>query len=162
MTTHAAQFRVMLSIAGIDLTTVVIILCMLSICALPFIHGLDRDRVTATPFWSSPLLKLALAVFAVTILLSILISYLAYDGRSPDLFSSFGLFVPLMQAVCGPPLLALVMPELIVPLAITLSIMVYSGLRRRRLWPLTLLGLICASLCWLGLVYVLSSGMLSD
>lgn len=162
MTTHASLFQVMLSIAGIDLVTVVIILCMLSICTLPFIHSLDRDHEPTRPFWSGPLLKLALAVCGVTLLLGTLISYLTYDGRSPDLFSSFGVFVPLMQAICGPPLLALVMPELLVPLAITLAIMVYSGLRRRRLWPLTVLGLVCASLCWLGLVYILSSGMLSD
>jgi hypothetical protein len=100
-------------------------------------------------------LRVALAGFsilALSFLAGIFMSFREWDRGSPFNLSNWGACNPVGRATYGPWVFALVLLPMIFPVLIVLTVPIYIGLKRKKLWPLSLLGFLGIGMLWL--VYI--------
>jgi len=77
------------------------------------------------------------------------LSFYQWDRGSPFNWSSWGNYNPLGRATYGPLAFAFVLFPFTLPLLLIVSVPIYIGIRKEKLWPLSLLGFLSLGLLWL-------------
>ena len=88
-------------------------------------------------------------ILALAVIAGIVMSFQEWDRGSPFEVSSWGEYNPLVRATLGPLAFALVIFPVTLPAVIVLSVPIYFGLKKPRLWPLALLGFLGLAALWL-------------
>jgi hypothetical protein len=89
------------------------------------------------------------AILALSFLAGIVLSFHQWDHGSPYHWRTWGEYNPLGRATYGPLAFAFVLFPVTVPVLLIVSVPIYIGLRKERLWPLSLLGFLSLGLLWL-------------
>jgi hypothetical protein len=95
------------------------------------------------------------SILAVSMLVGIWLSFHTWDLGSPFDYSIWESYNPVGRATYGPLLFALVLFPITIPLLLVLSVPIYFGMRRAKLWPLSLLGFISMGLRWVWYITLL-------
>jgi hypothetical protein len=94
-------------------------------------------------------------ILALSFLAGILLSFYQWENGYPFDLSNWGSFNPLARATYGPIVFVLFLFPFTFPVLLVLSLPIYFGMRKKRLWPLSLLGFLSIGLLWLWLILVL-------
>ena len=97
-------------------------------------------------------LRIALAGFsilALSCLAGIFLSFYEWDRGSPFDLSHWGKHNPIGRATYGPLVFAWVILPMTLPALIAVTVPIYIGLKKKKLWPLSLLGFLCLGVLWL-------------
>lgn len=89
-----------------------------------------------------------LFIFAVAVFIGIYLSFEQWDRGDPFEVSNWGAFNPLGRATYGTLAFALVIFPITVPVLAVSGVLIYFGMKRPRLWPLSLLGFLIIGVCW--------------
>jgi hypothetical protein len=89
------------------------------------------------------------SILALSFLVGIFLSFYEWDRGSPFNLSDWSEFNPVGRATYGPLGFALILFPITFPVLLVLSLPIYVGMRRARLWPLSLLGFLGIGLLWL-------------
>jgi len=96
------------------------------------------------------ILVMGFSILVLSFLAGILLSFYEWDRGSPfDHLSNWRSFNPVGRATYGPLGFALFLFPITIPVLLVLSVPIYAGMRRKRLWPLSLLGFLSMGLLWL-------------
>jgi hypothetical protein len=89
------------------------------------------------------------AILALSFLVGIALSFYQWDLGSPFEQSSWGDYNPLGRATYAPLAFAFILFPITGPLAFILVLTVIVGMKKERLWPISMLGFLSAGLLWL-------------
>ena len=89
------------------------------------------------------------SILALAVLAGIFISFQEWDRGSPFEMSDWGKYNPLGRATYGTLAFALAIFPVTLPALLVLSVPIYFGLKKPRLWPLALLGFLGLASVWL-------------
>ncbi len=89
-----------------------------------------------------------LTILAASFLMGIFLSFYQWDRGSPFARSSWGYINPLGRATIGPLGFALVLFPITIPVLLVLSVPIYYGMKREKLWPLSILGFLGIGVLW--------------
>ena len=96
------------------------------------------------------ILVVGFSILVLSLLAGILLSFYKWDRGSPfDHLSNWRGFNPVGRATYGPLGFALFLFPITIPVLLVLSVPIYVGIRRKKLWPLSLLGFLSIGLLWL-------------
>lgn len=96
------------------------------------------------------ILVVGFSILVLSFLTGIVLSFYEWDRGSPfDHLSNWRGVNPVGRATYGPLGFALFLFPITIPLLLVLSVPIYVGTRRKRLWPLSLLGFLTMGLLWL-------------
>jgi hypothetical protein len=101
------------------------------------------------------ILAAGVTILASSFLAGIYLSFYQWDRGSPFDQSSWNYFNPLGRATYGPLGVALLLFPITIPVILVLSVPIYFGLKKERLWPLSLVGFFSIGLLWLWFVTTL-------
>lgn len=87
-------------------------------------------------------------ILGLSVLAGVFLSFYQWDRGSPFDQQSWNYYNPLGRATYGPFVFALVLFPITLPLTLLLSLPIYVGLKRERLWPLPLLSFLSMGLLW--------------
>jgi len=87
-------------------------------------------------------------VLALSVLVGIFISFNEWDRGSPYEVSNWGVYNPLGRATYGTLAFALVLFPITLPALVIAGVLIYFGIKRQRLWPLSLLGFLAIGVLW--------------
>ena len=94
------------------------------------------------------ILGCGLLILALSVLAGIYISFNQWDRGDPFDVSNWGQYNPLGRATYGTVAFALVLFPVTLPALAVSSVLIYFGIKRQRLWPLSLLGFLIIGVCW--------------
>jgi hypothetical protein len=95
------------------------------------------------------MLLLGLGVLTLSLLAGVAMSFYQWDRGSPFETSNWGYFNPIGRSTYGPlPFTVMVFP-ITFPALFICALPVYFGLKKKRLWPLALVGYLAAGALWL-------------
>jgi hypothetical protein len=89
------------------------------------------------------------SILLLSFLAGILLSFYEWDRGSPFDVSNWKRHNPVGRATYGPLAFALMLFPWTGPVLLILSVPIYFGIKRKRLWPLSLLGFLSIGLLWL-------------
>ena len=89
------------------------------------------------------------SILTLAVIAGVFVSFQEWDRGSPYEFSRWGQYNPLGRATYGTLAFALVLFPVTLPAVLVLSVPIYFGLKRQRLWPLALLGFLGLASLWL-------------
>ena len=95
------------------------------------------------------ILVMGFSILALSFLAGILLSFYQWDRGSAFDLSNWRSFNPVGRATYGPLGFALVLFPITIPVLLVLSVPIYIGIRKEKLWPLPLLGFLSMGLLWL-------------
>ena len=95
------------------------------------------------------ILLAGLAILTLSFLSGIALSFYQWDLGSPFAPSSWGQFNPLGRATYAPLIFALMLFPVSLPIVLILSVLVYAGMQKEKLWPLSLFGFLSMGAMWL-------------
>jgi hypothetical protein len=87
-------------------------------------------------------------ILALSLLTGIYISFNKWDRGSPYDVSNWGKYNPLGRATYGTLAFALLLFPVTLPVLAVSIVAIYFGIKRQRLWPLSLLGFLAIGLLW--------------
>lgn len=87
-------------------------------------------------------------ILALSILTGIYISFNQWDRGDPFEVSIRAGYSPIGRATLGTLAFALLLFPITVPVLAVSSVLIYFGIKRQRLWPLSLLGFLIIGVCW--------------
>ena len=94
------------------------------------------------------ILLAGVAILGASFLAGIVLSFYQWDRGSPFHPRTWNYYNPLGRATYGPLLFAFVLFPITLPVALILLATVYVGIKREKLWPLSLLGFLSMGLLW--------------
>src|SRR5258705_3722527 len=86
------------------------------------------------------------SILVLSFLAGNLISFYEWDRGSPFDLSNWDNYNPVGRATYAPLAFAFVLFPITIPVLLVLSLLIYAGIRRERLWPLSLLGFLSMGL----------------
>ena len=89
------------------------------------------------------------AILAVSFIAGVVLSFYQWDHGSPFDLSNWSNFNPIGRATYGPLALAVILFPVTLPLLLLVSVLVWVGMKKQRLWPLSLVSFIGLGLLWL-------------
>lgn len=87
-------------------------------------------------------------ILALAVLAGIYLPFKQWDRGSPYEFSNWGAYNPLGRGTYGTLAFALLLFPVTLPVLAVSSLLIYFGIKRQRLWPLSLLGFLIIGVCW--------------
>jgi hypothetical protein len=88
------------------------------------------------------------SLLALALLTGIYISFNEWDRGSPFEDLNWGEYNPLGRATFGTLLFSLIVFPITVPILALATVLIYFGIKKQRLWPLSLLGFLIIGVCW--------------
>ena len=95
------------------------------------------------------ILLAGVAILASSFLAGIVLSFYQWDFGSPFERSSWGQYNPLGRATYAPLAFAFVLFPITLPVVLIPLVAIYVGMRKEKLWPLSVLGFLSTGLLWL-------------
>lgn len=89
------------------------------------------------------------AILALSFIAGIVISFYQWDRGSPFDLSNWSKFNPVGRATYGPLAFAVILFPITIHLLVVVTVVVWVGMKKQRLWPLSLLAFIGLGLLWL-------------
>ena len=108
----------------------------------------SSNAVSSSPY-KRRILFCGFSILALAVIAGIFMSFQEWDRGSPYEVSHWGKYNPLGRATYGTLAFALVLFPVTLPALAVLSVPIYFGLKRERLWPLALLGFLGLASLWL-------------
>lgn len=87
-------------------------------------------------------------IFALAVFIGIYISFNQWDRGDPFEVSIWAGYSPIGRATIGTLAFALILFPITVPVLAVSGVLIYFGIKRQRLWPLSLLGFLIIGVCW--------------
>lgn len=87
-------------------------------------------------------------ILALAVLTGIYISFDHWDRGDPFEVSIWAGYSPIGRATLGTLAFALILFPITVPVLAVSSVLIYFGIKRQRLWPLSLLGFLIIGVVW--------------
>ena len=94
------------------------------------------------------ILVVGFLILVLSFLTAIFFSFYEWDRGSPFDLSRWHTYNPIGRATYGPLLFTLYLFPITIPVLIILAMPIYIGMKRKRLWPLSLVGFLCIGLLW--------------
>lgn len=87
-------------------------------------------------------------ILALSVLTGIYVSFKEWDRGDPFEVSKWGEYNPLGRATYGTLAFALLLFPITLPVLAVSGVLIYFGIKRQRLWPLSLLGFLIIGVVW--------------